>query len=318
MGLTQDYADTPIESLTAKHDIIDTLLADLERDGAVTLPPLVSADTLAEMQAVFANRLRYMSANGLPGYHRGELYRLTVDNVLTLSQGFVDIGLHSIVTGVISRYAGPHYGLCEAKGWQTQPTSVDFNTWHGDAWYDQETVKDHIPREVKLAFYLSDVRTGAFQYIKGTHRIRAPHVLKKHEGQHLDHSQRLDFLGPAGTAILFDTSGIHRQGVPIVQPRRAVFYNYHDRDIPLQKEDVEYYRYHPLILNAAFLGDLTPEQSRVLGFGQKGRLQLDHVQSPRFPTLHAAATAATDFALRIDSVRERVTNKLGRMLRRSG
>ena len=53
MGLTQDYADRPIESLTAKHDIIDTLLADLERDGAVTLPPLVSADTLAEMQAVF-------------------------------------------------------------------------------------------------------------------------------------------------------------------------------------------------------------------------------------------------------------------------
>jgi hypothetical protein len=33
---------------------------------------------------------------------------------------------------------------------------------------------------------------------------------------------------PAGSAFLFDTSGIHRQGTPILQPRYAVFFNYHD------------------------------------------------------------------------------------------
>jgi hypothetical protein len=39
--------------------------------------------------------------------------------------------------------------------------------------------------------------------------------------------------------------------------------------VPLQREDIDYYRYHPLALNAAFLGNLTPEDQRILGFGNK-------------------------------------------------
>ena len=76
-------------------------------------------------------------------------------------------------------------------------------------------------------------------------------------------------MGPAGSAFLFDTSGTHRQGVPMLEPRQAVFYNYHDPDVPLQQEDIDYYRYHPLLLNAAFLGGLSPEDQRILGFGNK-------------------------------------------------
>lgn len=296
---------------------IERSLAELESTGVVVLPPLVSAETLAEMQETFANRLRHQTVNSTDGYQRGELFRLTVDNVLTLSQGFVDIALHPIVTGVISRYVGSSYGLCEAKGWQTQRTLTDFNTWHGDAWYDQKSITDRIPREVKLAFFLSDVKSGAFQYIKGTHRKQAPYVVQKQERERLDLSQMREFFGRAGTAVLFDTSGIHRQGVPVLEPRRAVFYNYHDRDVTLQKEDIDYYRYHPLILNAAFLGDLTPEQCRVLGFGHTGRLQLNHVRAPRFPTLHAATTMANVLALKIDGASKRVTDKARRMLKRS-
>ena len=317
MQLVQNRTVQQVEPAGTRQGVVDTLLAELEKNGAVTLPPLVPEDTLAEMQTTFANRLRHMSINSIEGYQRGELFRKTVDNVLTLSQGFVDIGLHPIVTGVIGRYIGSRYGLCEAKGWQTQPTSTDFNSWHGDAWYDQDKIKGQIPREVKLAFFLSDVNSGAFEYLKQTHQQRAPHALKKQEKLQLDTSGMLQFLGAAGTAVLFDTSGIHRQGVPVLEPRRAVFYNYHDRDIPVQKEDVDYYRYHPLILNAAFLGDLTAEQSRVLGFGHKERLQLDHTRSPRFPALHGAMTAANTLALKFDGARGRITDKLRRVLKLS-
>ncbi len=76
-------------------------------------------------------------------------------------------------------------------------------------------------------------------------------------------------FGPAGTAFLFDTTGIHRQGVPILERRSAVFYNYHDPSVPLQQDDIDYYRNHPLLLNAAFLVDLTREDQRLLGFGNK-------------------------------------------------
>ena len=40
---------------------------------------------------------------------------------------------------------------------------------------------------------------------------------------------------------MFDSSCIHRQGIPILEPRQAVFYNYHDPSVPLQPEDVEEY-----------------------------------------------------------------------------
>src|SRR5437763_1201245 len=75
--------------------------------------------------------------------------------------------------------------------------------------------------------------------------------------------------GRAGTAFLFDTSCVHRQNIPILEERHAAFFNYHDPGVPLRQEDIEYYRYHPLLLNAAFLGDLSAEEQRILGFGDK-------------------------------------------------
>ncbi len=41
---------------------------------------------------------------------------------------------------------------------------------------------------------------------------------------------------------------------------KLAFYCYHDPALPLQQEDIEYGRYHPLLLNAAFLGGLSSEQ----------------------------------------------------------
>ncbi len=79
----------------------------------------------------------------------------------------------------------------------------------------------------------------------------------------------VEILAPAGSAFLFDTSGIHRQAYPILEQRQVFFLNYLDPSAPLQKEDVNSYRYHPLLLNAAFLVALTPEDCRVLGFGNK-------------------------------------------------
>jgi hypothetical protein len=94
-------------------------------------------------------------------------------------------------------------------------------------------------------------------------------MVKNSELKDVNRSQVAELLGPAGTAFLFDTSGIHRQGMPMIEHRQAIFYNYHDPTVPLQKEDVDYYRYHPLQLNAAFLGQLTTDDQRVLGFGRK-------------------------------------------------
>jgi len=174
----------------------------------------------------------------------------------------------AVLANVISPDQLAEVQLVECKGWCSRATRKDWHGWHGDGWYEQDAVVD-MPRELKLAFYLSVVRSGGFEYLKGSHRKTKPRSVPLHEIGTVWKQERLLINGIAGTAFLFDTSGIHRQSTPILEPRIAAFYCYHDPALPLQQEDIEYGRYHPLLLNAAFLGGLSSEQQRMLGFGGK-------------------------------------------------
>jgi hypothetical protein len=296
-------------------DLAHPLVEQLERNGIVRLPRLVADENLRDLQRAFAARLQHLRSNNVDGYERTERYRFMVQDVLMLAQGFVDIALHPLVQAVVRSYVGPEYTLCETKGWRSLPTKRDFHGWHGDAWYDQRRVTDRVPREVKLAMYLTDVRSGAFQYIAGTHG-RPPRPVARAEAAALPLDQMEEMLGPAGSAFLFDTSGIHRQGVPILEPRQAIFYNYHDPAVPLQDEDVAYYRYHPLMLNAAFLGGLNSEDYRVLGFGDKTHYQADFVRRCAHPVLQTCVERALALRLWTGDWAGRVLGKARRLLGR--
>jgi hypothetical protein len=285
---------------------------ELEHNGVVVLPGLVCPEQLRAMQAAFAARLSRQRWNDLDGYFKTEPYRLMIEDVLLLHQAFLDVALHPKVIEAVREYVGPEFQLTEAKGWQSNPTKKDFHGWHGDAWYDQERVLG-IPREVKLAVYLTDVKSGAFAYIKQTHGAQAPRGYRREEVAGVPQEQIIEVLGPAGTGILFDTSGIHRQNMPILEKRRAVFYGYHDPGVPLQKEDVDYYRYHPLLLNAAFLGGLTEEQERILGFGDKRNYQ-EHFQRPTaHKRYHALHQRLFDVKLHVDRLCGRVWGRVKRL-----
>ena len=290
---------------------IERFLNSLDTDGIVLIPDLISAERLHRMQVAFETKLRRLRWNNCDGYQKTEPYRHMVEDVLLLDQGFVDLALHPVIKQVLSRYLGNKFELNEAKGWKSLPTRRDFHGWHGDAWYDQKTAE--IPREVKLAFYLTDVRSGAFNYIKGTHRRQHPRPVRNSEIANTPTSQIVEAAGKAGTAILFDTSGIHRQGVPMLESRQAIFYNYHDPDVRLQKEDIDYYRYHPLLLNAAFLGNLSPEDQRILGFGDKTNYLHAHERAPRHTLLQATFRGALEIAIRGEALRERVAARLRRL-----
>ncbi len=297
-------------------NLVRKLVAELEEKGAVRLPGLLGAETLRSMQVQFRRRLERMRWNNCDGYERTERLRLMVQDVLTLDQGFVDLALHPLIKAIAGHYLGQRYELCEAKGWRSLQAKKDFHGWHGDMWYDQAKTNGQIPRELKVALYLSDVTSGAFQYIAGTHGQAAPHHLKRHEVAQLPLERMIEFLGPAGTALVFDTSGIHRQGIPILQPRDAVFYNYHDVSVPLQSEDVEYYRYHPLLLNAAFLGDLSGDNCRILGLGNKSNHQPNFVREDAHPWLRGFFEAIHGANLAISDLTGKAWGKLRRLARR--
>lgn len=295
---------------------VDGLVSELQTNGIVVLPKLLRAEQLRDMQKAFAVKLRRMRWNHIDGYHRNEIYRHMVEDVLLLDQGFVDLALHPLVKGILNSYLGTNYELTEAKGWKSLPTTRDFHGWHSDAWYDQTTASE-IYREVKLGFYLTDVRTGAFNYIKGSHRQRHPHILNRQEVDDLPVSRLVEVTGPAGMAFLFDSSGIHRQGMPILEPRQAIFLVYHDPRVVLEPENITYYRYHPLTLNAALLGNLSAEDQRILGFGNKTNFQPGFEQQARTPLGYKTFNAAFSAQLRLGNLAERISARLKRTLRMS-
>jgi hypothetical protein len=292
---------------------VDAFTSELETNGIVVLPNLLNSEQLGGMQKAFELRLRRMRWNNFDGYQQTERFRHMIEDVLLLDQGFVDLALHPLVKQILNRYLGSDYELTEAKGWKSLPTRRDFHGWHGDAWYDQ-TAAPKIHREIKLAMYLTDVRTGAFNFIKGSHGKQHPRQMRNYEVEDFESSRFAELTGPAGTAFLFDTSGIHRQGVPMLDARQAVFYNYHDPRVRLQAEDVNYYRYHPLLLNAAFLGRLSDEDERILGFGNKTNFQPCFERQSRVPLAYNAFSAVFNWQLRARELRERVAARLKRTL----
>jgi hypothetical protein len=290
---------------------VDEALSGLERDGIVVLQNLLSDYVLRDMQRAFAARLSRVRWNDLEGYEK-EVYRHVIPEVLVLAQGFVDLALHPLVKAVLNRYLGSKYELTEAKGWKSVPTKRDFHGWHGDAWYDESAVKG-FPKEVKLAFYLTDVESGAFNYIKGSHRKGHPRIICNAEVADVPESEILTVTGKAGTAFLFDTSGIHRQGVPILHPRQATFYNYHDPDVVLEPENSRSYRYHPLLLNAAFLGNLSAEDQRILGFGNQTRYIPAFVRPEKHVPLQKVFGSLLGLSLRVTDLQGRLKARIKRI-----
>ena len=295
---------------------VEALSAELDANGIVLLPNLLSSEQLRGMQQAFEARLRRVRWNNFDGYVKTERFRHMIEDVLLLDQGFMDLALHPLVKQILNRYLGSDYELTEAKGWKSLPTRRDFHGWHGDTWYDK-AVATEIHREIKLGVYLTDVRSGAFNFIKGSHRQQHPRDLKKKEVKELDWSKLVELTGPAGTAFMFDTSAIHRQGLPMLEARQAVFFGYHDPNVPLQHEDVITYRYHPLLLNAAFLGNLSDEDRRILGFGNKSNFVPAFVRHDQPPVTYNAFCFSHTVGLMIRELRERLGARLKRTFKLS-
>jgi hypothetical protein len=98
----------------------------------------------------------------------------------------------------------------------------------------------------------------------------------------------------------------------MLEPRHVVFMNYHDPAVRLQKEDIESQRYHPLLLNAAFLGELSDADRRILGFGDKRNYRPAYEHAPEHVWIHRVLTRMHDVNLRFRDLHGRVVARLSR------
>jgi Phytanoyl-CoA dioxygenase (PhyH) len=289
----------------------DSILDALERDGIVALPPMLDADSLTGLQDSFERVLEQPAFNTWYGFEQNEKWRLLVENALTVDPAIVRLALHPLLKSVLRNYIGSGFALTEARGWRTIRTSAEFHGWHNDGWYDESAIDPSVrPREVKLAMYLTDVESGHFSYIPGSHRPagKARHWSPREVEPML--AQRRDILGRAGSAFLFDTAGIHRQTTPVLKPRNVLFLNYHDPSVRIQELDRRHGRYRPLLLNAAFLPPMDDEDRRILGFGAvKGRSApgcvVGRSQVRRYPVLHGAVSLALAARLEVQELQRK-------------
>ena len=288
----------------------DAILEAIERDGYYVLPtPLLSGEALAEVQREWRKRVTHMAHNGQPGYEARDPFRRIVHDVLTVSPHLTRAALHPALTDVMRRYIGPEAALTESKGWRTMPTEVDFHGWHNDAWYDPSL--EEVPRQLKVAIYLSDVTSGAFAYAPGTHGQRRHRHYSEAEVDAFERDPVV-FNAPAGTAIIFDVSGVHRQTVPVLTERDAVFLVYHDPKVALQPDDVMAARYRPAVVPVDALDGMSHEQLRLLGVGRQELRQAMNPSGPRDLGWRSALARAEAGYHAFNKLRSRVEARLRR------
>jgi len=267
---------------------IDYVKSQLDEKGVAVLPnPLPKAE-LQKMKSTFVQQLTHPQFNTWTGYQQNEKWRLLIEDLLTLSPAFLFPVLNDSLMEVCRQYIGNNFQMTEARGWQTIRTNRNFHGWHNDAWYDVQACGTP-PAQLKMGIYLSDVDSGEFCYVETTHKQKlTPDHWNDKQVKNMNLPVR-HVKGKAGTIFLFDTCGIHRQNSPILNKRNVIFFNFHDPAIPIQALDQSYNRYAPLLLNAAFLKNLTKEQERILGFGDTRYFQEAAIPKQRYPWLHKLA-----------------------------
>src|SRR6185295_4210585 len=83
-----------------------SLSAELETEGIVVLPTLLSDQQLLSMQTAFAAKLNRIRWNNIDGYFKSEPFRHMVEDVLMIEQGFVDLALHPLIKQILKQYLG--------------------------------------------------------------------------------------------------------------------------------------------------------------------------------------------------------------------
>lgn len=265
-------------------------LNQLQQDGIIILENIIPEQLISNMQNAFSHRLKRLNFNSTMGSQRTEIYRNYVEDLLSVDQSFLKTIILPTIQFFVKQYISNDAVLMEARGWETKIVKKEFHGWHKDGWYDKKIYVEP-PRQLKVAIYLTDVETGPFAYVKGSHKnVKSdPFVLHKHYSDEFVGQYKNDIVkvtGKAGTIIIFDTAGIHRQMSPNLSERRAIFFTFHSPDSQIDPSELEYGRYGPIIINNLFVDeDVTLEDLKFLGFFQKHYASVGSQQSIRFPWL---------------------------------
>ena len=201
----------------------------LDTDGYAMLPNIISPQLIPDIQAYCADKMTFDGyrpqvekfqgpGNAPKGTHVANFFHADVANTPHL----LAIANNPVILSAVGSALG------------AKPTISSMSLWwsiaHGEQAKEAELFHRDIDdfRFIKLFVYLTDVDndSGPHAFVKGTHKIDkltdVRRLTDEEVAREFGAERILSFSGPAGTAFLENTYGIHR-GVPPKSKNRLLF-----------------------------------------------------------------------------------------------
>jgi len=234
----------------------------IESQGFTVIEDFISQKTLDEFMPEVYRRFDRLSYNGTKGYVKvgGQKF---LQDTLTVHEEILRIFTHPFIIDCCEQYTGKPVHLSDYRIYQNFAGYQ--MSWHVDnkqTMPDQtETMLDY--KGLIALIYLDDVDHGPFQLVRGSHLWSSAFHKEKWNDVIEKYSKDIVTFNNerAGTAILYDTRGIHR-GEPFQEgtPRTALLAQYADFDKPAGE---------PIFINTEHLSGLSERSKQVLRFGKK-------------------------------------------------
>lgn len=205
-------------------------VATLQSDGFVMLPGVLKPSWVGELVDYFSREEcfdPYRSKLGkfrAPGGAPKESHVAFFSNeTVALAPHAFEIANHPDVLETVAGFLGAKPTITYMSSWWSLP-AADGTAEHAEKFH--RDVDDW--RFVKLFCYLTDVddMSGPHMFVRGSHRVNKLTKLRRFSEEEVESTFGSDklvkFTGPAGTAFLETTAGVHR-GIPVKTKHRLIF-----------------------------------------------------------------------------------------------
>jgi len=212
-----------------------TLIDQLRREGLIVLPGFLTPQQLTNVRAALGAAFAVTDASRIK--HRQDHKYYVCLQPLALCPEFSDAAIDSDLLKLAGAYFKRTPFLSEADFRRVLPLDMDAherqNETFGKGYSSSHWHHDVHGRELKMMIYLTDVGPGDqnFVYLLGSHKgFRSARYeasrFSDTQVENMEH-KRMECYAPAGTAIVFDTNGIHRLRRFNTRVRDSVTFNYH-------------------------------------------------------------------------------------------
>lgn len=207
----------------------DALFESLDRDGYAPVPRLLSPQDVSDIRSFLAAKLtsdpyhpesgRFQSPENAP---RGTHVAYFDHQDVISAPHLLAIANNPAILSAVSNVLGAKPTISYMASW--------WSIAHGEGAKEAELFHRDVDdlRFVKLFVYLTDVdeKSGPHVFVKGSHKVnKLTEIKRRTDGEVAEAfgaENIMRFTGPAGTAFLENTYGVHR-GVPPIEKPRLLF-----------------------------------------------------------------------------------------------